>query len=149
MMDITAITSMERHPCESLCRLSLCVCVCVCVCVLSRSVMSHALWPHELVAFQAPLFVEFFKQEYWSGLPFSPPGDLANPGIEPESSPSPALAGGFFITDPPQLFCRKLRYLIFLSYLKAQQRRLWCYYETICSKTVYEAYSLTDERHTL
>ena len=74
------------------------------------------------VALQAPLSMEFSKQEYWSGLPFSPPGDLTNSGIEPESSLSPALAGGFFITDPPRLFCRKLRYLIFLSYLKGQQR---------------------------
>ena len=36
-------------------------------------------------------------QEYWSGLPFPPPGDLPNPGMELES---PALAGGFFITEP-------------------------------------------------
>ena len=32
----------------------------------------------------------------WSGLPFPPPGDLSNPGIEPTSLVSPALAGGFF-----------------------------------------------------
>ena len=37
-------------------------------------------------------------QEYWSGLPFPPPGDLPDPGIEPMS---PALAGEFFITEPP------------------------------------------------
>ena len=35
------------------------------------------------VAFQAPLSMEFFQQEYWSGLPFSPPGELPDPGIEP------------------------------------------------------------------
>ena len=35
--------------------------------------------------------MEFFKQEEWSGLPFSPPGDIPNPGIEPASSLSPAL----------------------------------------------------------
>ena len=35
-------------------------------------------------------------QEYWSGLPFPPPGDLPDPGIEPASLESPALAGGFF-----------------------------------------------------
>ena len=44
------------------------------------------------VAHQAPLFMEFSRQEYWSGLPFSPPEDLPDPGIEPAS---PALAGGF------------------------------------------------------
>ena len=37
------------------------------------------------------------RQESWSGLPFPTPGDLPDPEIEPESFPSPALAGGFFI----------------------------------------------------
>ena len=40
----------------------------------------------------------FSRQEYWNGLPFSPPGDLPNPGIKPASLMSPALAGRFFIT---------------------------------------------------
>ena len=40
----------------------------------------------------------FPRQEYWSGFPFPPPGDLPDPGIEPMS---PALAGGFFTTEPP------------------------------------------------
>ena len=39
------------------------------------------------------------RQEYWSGLPFLPPGDLPDPGIEPASLASPALAGGFFTTS--------------------------------------------------
>ena len=38
-------------------------------------------------------------QEYWSGLPFLPPGDLPNPGIEPASLMSPTQAGGFFTTS--------------------------------------------------
>ena len=38
------------------------------------------------------------RQEYWSGLPFPFPGDLPNPGIEPMSLVSPALAGRFFTT---------------------------------------------------
>ena len=46
--------------------------------------------PHN-VAHQAPLSKGFFRQEYWSGLPFPPPGDLPNPGIEPESPVSPAM----------------------------------------------------------
>ena len=37
----------------------------------------------------------FSRQEYWSGLPRPPPGDLPDPGIEPVSPMSPALAGGF------------------------------------------------------
>ena len=53
------------------------------------------------VACQAPLSVESSGQEFWSGLPFSPPGDLPDPGIEPTSPASPALAGGFFTTAPP------------------------------------------------
>ena len=40
---------------------------------------------------QAPLSVGFFGQEYWSGLPFPPPGDLPDPEIKPVSSVSPAL----------------------------------------------------------
>ena len=53
------------------------------------------------VAHQAPLSVEFSRQEYWSGLPFPPPRDLPNPGIEPASLVSPALAGRFFTAEPP------------------------------------------------
>ena len=51
---------------------------------------------------QAPLSMEFSKQEYWNGLPFPSPGDLPNPGTEPESPGSPALAGGFSTTAPPE-----------------------------------------------
>ena len=43
------------------------------------------------VAHQTPLFMRFSWQEYWSELPFPPPGDLPNPGIEPASPGSPAL----------------------------------------------------------
>ena len=47
------------------------------------------------VARHAPLSMGFPRQAYWSGLPFPPPADLPNPGIEPAS---PALAGRFFNT---------------------------------------------------
>ena len=50
------------------------------------------------VVHQASLYMGFFSQEYWSGLPFPSPGDLSDPGIKTQS---PALAGGFFITEPP------------------------------------------------
>ena len=43
----------------------------------------------------------FSRQEYWGGLPFPPPGDLPDAGIEPQSLVSPAWAGGFFTTEPP------------------------------------------------
>ena len=54
------------------------------------------------VARQAPLSLGFLRQEYWSGLPCPPPGDLPKPGTEPASLMSPALAGGFFTTSAPQ-----------------------------------------------
>ena len=47
----------------------------------------------------APLSVGFSRQEYWSGLPLPPPGGLPDPGIKPTS---PALIGGFFITEQPE-----------------------------------------------
>ena len=50
---------------------------------------------------QAPLSMSFSRQEYWSGLPFPPPRDLPNPGIEPVSLRPPALAGRFFTTVSP------------------------------------------------
>ena len=52
------------------------------------------------VALQAPLSMGFFKQEYWSGLPCPPPGDLPEPGMEPKTLTSPALAGRFFTESP-------------------------------------------------
>ena len=50
------------------------------------------------VAHQASLSVGFSRQEYWSGLPFPPPGDLSNPRIETASPESPASACRFFTT---------------------------------------------------
>ena len=47
---------------------------------------------------QVPLSMGFSSQEYWSGLSCLPPGDLPNPGTEPMSLTSPALASGFFTT---------------------------------------------------
>ena len=48
---------------------------------------------------QTPLTTGFLRQEYWSGLPCPPPGDLPNPRIKPVSLMSPALAGRFFATS--------------------------------------------------
>ena len=50
------------------------------------------------VAYQAPMSMGFPRQEYWSGLPFSSPGDLPDPGIHPMSL---AVAGRFFTVEPP------------------------------------------------
>ena len=68
-----------------------------------------------IVARLAPLCMDFFRQEYWSRLPFPAPADLPNPGIEPVSFVSPALADGFFTTEPPV----KLQY-----YIIAQKPRM-------------------------
>ena len=64
----------------------------VCVCMLSRLslVLFAALWT---AAHQTPLSMEFPRQEYWSGFPCPPPGDLPDTGMEPASPWSPALAG--------------------------------------------------------
>ena len=51
------------------------------------------------VAHQAPLSLEFSRQEYWSGLPFPPPGDLPNPGTESTFLAPSALADRFFSTS--------------------------------------------------
>ena len=69
--------------------------MCVYVWSLSHVQLFETPWT---IAFQTPLSRGFSRQEYWSGLPFSPPGNLPNPGIKPMS---PALAGGFFTTEPP------------------------------------------------
>ena len=65
---------------------------------LNRVQLFVTLWT---VAHQAPLSMGFSRQEYFSGLPCPPPGDLPDPGIEPASVASPALAGRFFTTEPP------------------------------------------------
>ena len=67
------------------------------MCVLSHSAISNSQRPHGIC--QASLSVGFSRQEYWSGLPFPPPGDLPDPGIEPMSFMTPALAGEFFTTS--------------------------------------------------
>ena len=51
------------------------------------------------VVYQVPLSMGFSQQEYWSGPPFPPPGDRPNPGMEPTSLASPALADRFFTTS--------------------------------------------------
>ena len=66
------------------------------VCVLSCSVMSDSVTPRT-VACQVPLSMEFFRQEYWDGLPL----DLPESRIIPASLVSPALAEDFFTTEQP------------------------------------------------
>ena len=68
-------------------------------CVLSHVRLFTTSWT---VACQAPLSMKRSRQEYWSGLPFPTLQNLLDPGIEPESLVSPALAGRFFTTVLPR-----------------------------------------------
>ena len=61
--------------------------------------MSSSFWPLGLIAHQVPLSMEFSRQEYWSGLPFSSPGDLRNSGIKPRS---PTLQADSLPSEPPE-----------------------------------------------
>ena len=68
-------------------------------CVLSRFSHVRLFVTPWTVARQAPLPVGFPREEYWSGLPCPPPGDLTDPEIEPMSRTSPALASRFCNTS--------------------------------------------------
>ena len=98
--------------CPKLCSLCPCLLCCltsrlisiiflnpICACILShfsRVCLFVTLWT---ITYQAPLFVGFSRQEYWSGLLCPPPGDPLDPEIKPRSPVSPALGGGFFTTS--------------------------------------------------
>ena len=96
-----------------------------CACMLSpfsRVQLFVTLWT---AAHQAPLSMGFSRQECWSGLPCPPPGDLPDPGTEPESLMSPALAGRFFTTSAsweapklPYCCCKRTTQQIFIEFLK-------------------------------
>ena len=62
------------------------------------------------VAYQAPPFMGFSRQECWSGLPFPSPGDLPDPGIEPRSS---ALRADALLSEPPGIGCCQIHIVNF------------------------------------
>ena len=66
------------------------------MCCFSCVKLSVTPWT---VAYQVPLSMGFSRQEYWSGLPCSPPGELPDSGIKPGSVTTPVLAGTFFTTS--------------------------------------------------
>ena len=70
-------------------------CLCVCLSHFSCVRLLATLWT---IACQAPLSMGLSRQEYWSGLPCPPPGDLPDPRVEPTSLMSPALTGEIFTT---------------------------------------------------
>ena len=69
---------------------------------MHTQLLSHVLLfvTPRTAADQAPLSMQFSRQEYWSGLPFPPSGNLPDPGIETVSPTSLSLAGRFFTTEP-------------------------------------------------
>ena len=86
MLACTALTFWYSFPHVLVCS----------VCVLSQILLFAAPLTTPC---QVPLSLEFSRQEYWSGLPFPPAGDLPDQGTEPKSLASPALAGRFFTTS--------------------------------------------------
>ena len=89
---------------------------CVCVCAQSLSGVRLFVTPWT-IACQAPLSMEFSRQEYWSMLPFPTPGNLPNPRIKPISLASPALAGRLFLTALP----RKPNTIYYHLYVKSKK----------------------------
>ena len=67
----------------------------MCPYLVTQLGLLETLWT---VAHQAPLSLGLSRQEYWSGLPFPPPGDLPNPGIKPASPVSSALQAVSLLT---------------------------------------------------
>ena len=105
-----------------MCVCVVCACTHVCVYVHAHvcSVVSDSWQPHWLEpAWQAPLSLEFSRQEYWSRLPFPSSGDLPNPGVKSVSLASLALAGRFFTIEPPgnqpYIYLTKLIILCFIG----------------------------------
>ena len=77
-----------------ICLTKLAMHVCVCVC----SIMCDSFATSWTVAHQVPLSMGFFQQECWNGLPFLSSGDLPNPGMEPKSPGSLALASDSYFS---------------------------------------------------
>ena len=87
----------------------------MCAAVFSHVQLFEIPWTE---ARQAPLSMEFSRYEYWSELPCSPPGDLLDPGIQPASLMSFALASGFFTTVPPGKPLVNLKMLLIYEVLR-------------------------------
>ena len=97
-MNQLIILNHEKGKTPELSNLPVCVCVHACACVHAQSCLTIATsWT---IACKAPLSMGLSKQEYWSGLPLLLQGNLPDPGIEPRSPASLALAGGFFTNEP-------------------------------------------------
>ena len=95
------------------------------------------------VPHQVPLSMGFPRQAYWSGLPFPPPVDIPNPGMESTSPVSPALAGRFFATEPPGKPLQQLFQSVVSLFYTERQRcgSFWhCMSSRLCPGLVLSAY---------
>ena len=88
------------------------------------------------VAHQSPPFMEFARQEYWSGLPFPSPGDLPNPGVKPRS---PALQADALPSEPPGPCCHKWKHF-FLFYD-------WVIFHPAMKKNKYAIFHICTHTH--
>ena len=85
------------------------------------------------IALQPPLSVGFSRQEYWSGLPFSSPGDLPNTGNEPESPPSPALqANSLLLSNQAKMTLYFFLYFYFPNHVFITLEEYYFKNEIIC-----------------
>ena len=113
------------------------------ICVLG-DVVVQSLSPVRLfvtsrtAAHQAPLSMGLPWHQYWSGLPFPPPGGLPNPGIEPASTEAPALPGRCFTPEPPGKLSSRARSSI------RQETNLLLSHSLTCSFMDLFIYSLPD-----
>ena len=90
--------NVTRNQCSTSVRWNaVCVCVCARACAQSCLTLCN---PMNCIACQALLSLEFSRQEQWIGLTLLTPGDLSDPGIEPTSPVSPALADSLPLATP-------------------------------------------------
>ena len=108
----------------------------VCVCSVA-SVGSGSLQPYGLCDHQAPLSMASSKQEHWSDLPFPPPRDLPDPGIEAASLKSPAWTGRFFTTSATWEAQSRFRFALIGAKLLTQHRSGKYYKHCISEWSLY------------
>ena len=87
----------------------------MCACSVTHIWLFVTPWT---VPCQAPLSMEFSRQEYWNGLPFPTPGDFPDLGMKPAPLASPTLAGRFFTIVPPRRPSRKECILSHFSHVR-------------------------------
>ena len=122
------LTYTSKHPSVPECHWHVCV-------LLAQSCLT--LCNPWTIACKAPLSMGWSRQEYWSGFPCPPPGDLSNPGMEPVSLVSFALQADSLSTAPPE---ESMLLLLLLQMIKRQYGLLWLkvkgYLSRFCHQTM-------------